>query len=67
MTPKLGNGYALVASTRLFLQPRKVWRDWVSSRHDSFKLIISLLVRQHHAAQVEVHVFGKVAWFIGIV
>ena len=51
----------------VFLQPRKVRWDWVSSRHDGFKLIIPLLIGQHHASQVEVHVFGKVARLVGIV
>src|SRR5262249_33710987 len=30
--------------TGIFLQPRKVRRDWVSSWHDGFKLIVPLLI-----------------------
>src|SRR5262249_33607828 len=51
----------------VFLQPGKMWWDWVSPRHDGFKLIIALLIAQHHSSQVEVHVFGKVARLIGFI
>ena len=51
----------------IFFQPRQVRWDRVSSRHDRFKLIVPLLIGQHHATQVEVHVFGKVARFICVI
>src|SRR5215471_4463300 len=51
----------------VFLQPRKIWWDWISPWHDGFKLIIPLLITQHHSSQVEVRVFGKVARLIGVI
>src|SRR6185436_704481 len=52
---------------RIFLQPREIWRDWISSRHDRFDFVISLLVGQHHTSQVEIHALREDARLIRIV
>jgi len=52
---------------RVFLQARKFWRDRVSSRHNGFELIIPLLIRQHHASQVEGYAFREVTGLFSVV
>jgi hypothetical protein len=59
---RLGHAKVNIRSSRqssVFLQPRQVRRHRVSSWHHRFKLVIALLVGQHHAAQMEVNPFGN--------
>ena len=51
----------------VFLQPWKIWRNRISSRHDGFELIVPLLIGQHHGSQVEIPAFGKVARLVRVI
>src|SRR6266480_706615 len=51
----------------VLLESRKVGRHRISARNYRFELVISLLIGQHHAAQIEVPAFGKIARLASVV
>jgi hypothetical protein len=51
----------------VFLQSRKFRWDWISPRQYGLKLVIPLVIGQHHPPQMKVNVFCEVARFFGVV